>query len=63
MKQFHDKRFVDIAQTLYTIWLRTVTATNDPTEEDYRNLCAKVANISLIAAEEFEKVFAGKEKP
>lgn len=63
MKQFSDKRFVDIAQTLYTSWLRTVTATNHPTEEDYRNLYAKVANMSLMAAEEFEKVFVGKEKP
>lgn len=63
MKQFSDKRFVDIAQTLYTSWLRTVTTTNDPTEEDYRNLYAKVANMSLMAAEEFKKVFAGKEKP
>lgn len=63
MKQFYDKRFVDIAQTLYTSWLRTVTSTNDPTEEDYRSLYAKVANMSLMAAEEFQKVFSGKEKP
>jgi hypothetical protein len=61
MTEFSQKRFVDLGQTLYTEWLKTVSGIGTITEEERRELFKFVAETAFEAAEEFSKVFRNQE--
>lgn len=57
-----DKRFMDIAQTLYIQSLLTAEGLGTVTEAERREAFKKLATICLEAAEEFSGVFGGMEE-
>ena len=63
MKQFSDKRFVDIGQTLFTSWIKDFPpgAENDSNDENVKQF-KRIAEIAFDAAGAFAQVFAGQEK-
>lgn len=63
MKQFSDKRFVDIGQTLFTSWIKDFPpgAENDSSDENVKQF-KRIAEIAFDAAGTFAQVFAGQEK-
>lgn len=61
MTDFSQKRFVDLGQTLYTEWLKTVTGMNTITEQERREVFNVAAQFAFEAAEEFAKVFRNQE--
>jgi len=61
MTDFSQKRFVDLGQTLYTEWLKTVTDMNTITEEERQEVFNMAAQFAFEAAEEFAKVFRNQE--
>jgi hypothetical protein len=58
---FSQKRFVDLGQTLYVEWLKTLNNAQKSTEEERRELFKFCAELSFEAAEEFAKVFRYQE--
>jgi len=58
---FSQKRFVDLGQTLYVEWLKTLNSAQNSTEEERRELFKFGAEMSFEAAEEFAKVFRHQE--
>jgi hypothetical protein len=62
MTEFSQKRFVDLGQTLYTEWMKTVTGLNTITEEERREVFKLGAQFAFEAAEEFAKVFRNQEE-
>jgi hypothetical protein len=62
MTEFSQKRFVDLGQTLYTEWLKTVTGLQNVTEEERRELFKFAAQTAFEAAAEFAEVFRYQEK-
>jgi len=58
---FSQKRFVDLGQTLYVEWLKTMNSAQNSTEEERRELFKFGAEIAFEAAEEFAKVFRHQE--
>lgn len=62
MTDFSQKRFVDLGQTLYTEWLKSVNGLNNVTEEERREVFKIGAQIAFEAAEEFAKVFRHQEE-
>jgi hypothetical protein len=58
---FSQKRFVDLGQTLYVEWLKTLNSAQNSTEEERRELFKFGAEIAFEAAEEFAKVFRHQE--
>jgi hypothetical protein len=61
MIDFSQKRFVDLGQTLYVEWLKTLNNAQSSTEEERRELFKFAAEMSFEAAEEFAKVFRHQE--
>jgi len=61
MTDFSQKRFVDLGQTLYVEWLKTLNNAQSSTEEERRALFKFGAEMSFEAAEEFAKVFRHQE--
>ena len=63
MKQFSDKRFVDIGQILFTNWIKDFPpgADNESPDENMKDF-RSIAEIAFIAAGAFAQVFAGQEK-
>jgi hypothetical protein len=61
MTEFSQKRFVDLGQTLYTEWLKTVSGIGTITEEERREIFKITAQYAFEAAEEFAKVFRNQE--
>ncbi len=62
MTDFSQKRFVDLGQTLFVEWLRTLNNAQNSTEEERRELFKFGAEMSFEAAEEFAKVFRHQEE-
>ena len=62
MTDFSQKRFVDLGQTLYIQWLKTLNNAQNSTEEERRELFKFAAEMSFEAAEEFAKVFRHQEE-
>jgi len=62
MTDFFQKRFVDLGQTLYVEWLKTLNNAQNSTEEERRELFKFGAEMSFEAAEEFAKVFRHQEE-
>ena len=62
MTDFSQKRFVDLGQTLFVEWLRTLNNAQNSTEEERRELFKFAAEMSFEAAEEFAKVFRHQEE-
>ena len=62
MTDFSQKRFVDLGQTLYVEWLKTLNNAQNSTEEERRELFKFGAEMSFEAAEEFAKVFRHQEE-
>jgi hypothetical protein len=60
--KFSQERFVDIGQTLFTSWLKKISAPENITEGEIRTAMNKAANMAFIAAEEFALVFDGQEE-
>ena len=58
---FSQKRFVDLGQTLFVEWLKTLNNAQSSTEEERRELFKFAAEMSFEAAEEFAKVFHHQE--
>ena len=61
MTDFSQKRFVDLGQTLFVEWLKTLNNAQSSTEEERRELFKFAAEMSFEAAEEFAKVFRHQE--
>jgi uncharacterized cupin superfamily protein len=61
MTDFSQKRFVDLGQTLYTEWLKSVEGLSHVTEEERREVFKTGAQFAFEAAEEFAKVFRNQE--
>ena len=61
MTDFSQKRFVDLGQTLYVEWLKSLNNAQNSTEEERRELFKFGAEMSFEAAEEFAKVFRHQE--
>ncbi len=61
MTEFSQKRFVDLGQTLFVEWLKTLNNAQKSTEEERRELFKFCAELSFEAAEEFAKVFRYQE--
>jgi hypothetical protein len=61
MTDFSQKRFVDLGQTLYTNWLKTVGGLQNSTEKERREIFKLCAQCSFEAAEEFANVFRNQE--
>jgi hypothetical protein len=65
MTEFSQKRFVDLGQTLYVEWIKTVTNLSIVTEEDClvkrREVFKMGAQYAFEAAEEFAEVFRHQE--
>ncbi len=61
MTDFSQKRFVDIGQTLYIEWLKTMTNAQAATEQERREVLKFGAELAFEAAEEFAKVFRNQE--
>jgi hypothetical protein len=61
MIDFSQERFVDLGQTLYVEWLKTLNNAQSSTEEERRELFKFAAEMSFEAAEEFAKVFRHQE--
>jgi hypothetical protein len=61
MTDFSQKRFVDLGQTLYTNWLKTVGGLQNSTEKERREIFKLCAQYSFEAAEEFANVFRSQE--
>jgi hypothetical protein len=62
MTDFSQKRFVDLGQTLFVEWLKTLNNAQSSTEEERRELFKFAAEMSFEAAEEFAKVFHHQEE-
>ena len=62
MADFSQKRFVDLGQTLYVEWLKTLNNAQNSTEEERRELFKFAAEMSFEAVEEFAKVFRNQEE-
>ena len=62
MTDFSQKRFVDLGQTLFVEWLKTLNNAQSSTEEERRELFKFAAEMSFEAAEEFAKVFRHQEE-
>jgi hypothetical protein len=63
MKQFSDERFVDIGQTLFISWIRDLpTGIENSTQQENCEQFKMIAQMAFDAAEEFAKVFKGKER-
>ncbi len=61
MTDFSQERFVDLGQTLFVEWLKTLNNAQSSTEEERRELFKFAAEMSFEAAEEFAKVFRHQE--
>ena len=61
MTDFSQKRFVDLGQTLYVEWIKTVTNLSIVTEEERREVFKMGAQYAFEAAEEFAEVFRHQE--
>lgn len=61
MTDFSQKRFVDLGQTLYIEWLKSITGLENTTEQERREAFNLVAQIAFEAAGEFAKVFCNQE--
>lgn len=61
MTEFSQKRFVDLGETLYTGWLKSVEGLQTITEEQRRELFKLGAQYAFEAAEEFAEVFRHQE--
>jgi hypothetical protein len=66
MTEFSQKRFVDLGQTLYIEWLKTViqipvSNLHSFTEEKRRQIFNVGAQYAFEAAEEFAEVFRAQE--
>ena len=62
MTDFSQERFVDLGQTLFVEWLRTLNNAQNSTEEERRELFKFGAEMAFEAAEEFAKVFRHQEE-
>ena len=62
MTDFSQKRFVDLGQTLYVEWLKTLNNAQSSTEEERREVFKFGAELAFEAAEEFAKVFNHQEE-
>ena len=62
MTDFSQERFVDLGQTLFVEWLRTLNNAQNSTEEERRELFKFAAEMSFEAVEEFAKVFRHQEE-
>jgi hypothetical protein len=62
MTNFSQERFIDLGQTLYVEWLKTLNNAQSSTEEERRELFKFAAEMSFEAAEEFAKVFRHQEE-
>ena len=58
---FSQKRFVDIGQTLYLEWMKTVSGLNTASEQERREVFKMASQFAFEAAEEFTKVFDNQE--
>lgn len=61
MTDFSQKRFVDLGQTLYTGWLKSVEGLSHITEQERREVFKLGAQFAFEAAEEFAEVFRNQE--
>ena len=61
MTEFSQKRFVDLGQTLYVEWMKTVSGLQTITEEQRREVFKLGAQYAFEAAEEFAEVFRHQE--
>jgi len=61
MTEFSQKRFVDLGQTLYVEWMKTVSGLQTITEEQRRGVFKLGAQYAFEAAEEFAEVFRHQE--
>jgi hypothetical protein len=62
MTDFSQERFVDLGQTLFVEWLRTLNNAQNSTEQERREVFKFGAELAFEAAEEFAKVFHHQEE-
>lgn len=58
---FSNQRLVDIGQTLFIEWSKTVQGLGTVTEQERREVFFLAAQYAFEAAEEFVKVFSDQE--